>query len=371
MQGALWSTTAPVTPRWSDPGDAAKSAARKRRQTAATSPTRSNNSNGGTRATKHAYKPKEKYKPNPFRQPIADPDESEFRHMHWQRTRDKVLHTMQHCHQSPHAIDRFVNCGAECMVEWSDKAGRYRVKASFCKCRHCRPCANNRGNLIRINLQKKLEAGTAQECDRFRFITLTKRHSTRPLNDQIADLYRDFKILRRSKLWTRTQRGGAVLFEITIGEDGNWHPHLHIVSEGDFIRQDKLANEWMRLTGGSFKVDVRAINSAKDVAAYVCKYVSKGVPDAIWNNPSKAQEWLTASKGLRSCATFGKWRGFKLLAKDPANDHDDWKPVGLLSRFCADARAGHVYALEMLRVLADCLQYDPTRVRAPRPKPSS
>jgi hypothetical protein len=308
--------------------------------------------------------PKEKYRPNPFRQPIADPDESDFRHMHWSQIRAKVLETMANCLHSPTQIERFVNCGAECMVEWSDTANRFRVKASFCHCRHCRPCANSRGNLIRVNLQKKLEAGTSRECDRFRFITLTLRHTRTPLRDQIDNLYRHFRILRRSKLWTASQRGGAVLFEITIGEDGNWHPHLHIVSEGDFIRQDKLANEWMRLTGGSFKVDVRAINSAKDVAAYVCKYVSKGVPDAIWLDRDKAQEWMHASKGLRACATFGTWRGWKLLARDPANDHEDWRPVALLSRVCADARAGQIWALELLVTLEGCLQYNPSRRRA-------
>lgn len=300
---------------------------------------------------------------NNWRQPIADQDETDFRHMHWQRRRDQVRHAMATAGTCTHAMDRFDNCGAECVVEWSDEAQRYRLRASYCKCRHCSPCMKQKGNLIAMNLQAKIEAGPKEENDRFRFITLTLRHTTRPLAEQIADLQRHFRILRGSKLWKSSQRGGAAMIEVKLNARNEWHPHLHIISEGDFIRQHTLANEWMRITNGSFKVDVRKIDSKKDVAFYVAKYVTKGVNDEVWSVLNRAQEWITATRHLRTCATYGTWRGFKLTARNPVDEVKDWKAIGLLSRIADDARRGMLYALELLRHLGEAHQYDPGHVR--------
>lgn len=308
------------------------------------------------------------YKPNPFRQPIADPDETDFRHERWSGQRRVVRSTLTGAGTSGHALDRFDNCGAECVVEWSDTLQRYRLRASYCRCRHCRPCAKAKGSVIAANLTARLKEGATKDGDRFRFVTLTLRHSRRPLADQVKALYAHWNALRRTTFWKRSQRGGAAMVEVGLNAVGEWHPHLHIISEGDFLRQSTLANEWMRVTGGSFKVDVRAINSGKDAARYVAKYVAKGTSDAVWNDPQKANEWVCATKGLRTCATFGTWRGFKLLKVDPAQQAEDWKPVGLLARIAAQARGGSVADMNLLHILADALQYDPGRVRIHRPE---
>lgn len=336
---------APVAGRWSDPGEQ-----RKRRHV---------HRPRGEKAPPRERQRKETYKPNPFRQPIGEPDELEFRHMNWQDVRSKVRTTLASCGTSAHALDRFDNCGAECLVEWSETAQRYRLRASYCRCRHCQPCMKAKATLIAANLRKRLEAGPKDDCHRFRFITLTLRHTRRPLADQIADLYRHFKVLRRSKFWKRSQIGGAVLFECKRNEKDEWHPHLHIISEGHFLKQSELANEWMRLTNGSFRADVRMIRGHKDAANYVAKYVGKGVPPEIWSDVNAAQEWVTATRGLRTCATFGTWRGFRLLQHDPADDFTDWKPIGLLSRICAQARAGSIADSNLLWILAEAVQYDP------------
>lgn len=309
---------------------------------------------------------KERYKPNPFRQPIATADELEFRHMHWQAQRAIVRATLVRCATTTHALDRFDNCGAECLVEYSKSLDRYRLRASYCRCRHCAPCMRAKASLIAGNLRRKLEAAAVDTQDRFRFITLTLRHTDEPLVDQIKSLYRHFTCLRRSKLWKSTQKGGAVTFECRLNDAGEWHPHLHIISEGKFLRQDKLANYWMDITGGSFKVDVRIVKNSKDAANYVSKYVGKGADASVWRDNDKAAEWVTATRGLRSCATFGTWRGFRLLQPDPQHDATDWKPVGLLERICAAARLGDEYNERLLYVLGNALQYDPSRASRKR-----
>lgn len=289
--------------------------------------------------------------------------------MHWQRTRDKVRKTLVATGTSGHALDRFDNCGAECLIEWSDTAQRYRLRASYCRCRHCQPCMKAKSALIALNLKAKLEEGAANNGDRFRFITLTLRHTKRPLKEQIADLYEHFRKLRASPFWKRSQRGGAFMLEVKLNDRREWHPHLHIISEGDFIRQDKLANAWMQITDGSFKVDVRAIKTTKDAAFYVAKYVSKGTNAEVWDDGDRAQEWILSTKGLRTCNTYGTWRKFGLTKRHPTEVHTDWKPVTLLSRLAAEARNGSVHAVNLLCVLADALQYDPHKARGPRQAP--
>lgn len=315
-------------------------------------------------AQKYKRPPKEKKERfNPFRQPIADEDETDFRHMHWAKTRADVRRHLAATGTSTHALDRFDNCGAECLVEWSDTANRYRLRASYCRCRHCQPCMKAKGNLIAINLKQKLEAGAQRDGDRFRFITLTLRHTNKPLRDQIAGLYAHFRKLRNSKLWKLTQRGGAVMLEVKLNNRNEWHPHLHIISEGLHVNQARLANHWMEITDGSFKVDVRAINTSKDAAFYVAKYVSKGTNAEVWDNDDRAQEWITATKGLRTCNTFGTWRSYRLTARSETETFTDWKPVGLLTRITAQARAGSVHDLNLLMILADALQFDPHKQR--------
>jgi hypothetical protein len=304
---------------------------------------------------------KEKYRPNPFRQPIAHPWETEFRHVQWSAVREKVRHALGASGTSTKALDRFDNCGAECLVEWSTDLQKYRLRASFCRCRHCQPCQKAKAGLIAKNLKDKLQEGVKQAGDRFRFITLTLRHSKRPLTEQIKKLYSTWRTLRRSKIWKDSQRGGAVMFEVKLNDKKEWHPHLHIMSEGDFIRQDRLANHWMKLTGDSFVVHVTKIDSEKDVAAYVSKYVAKGVPDDIWSNTQLAIEWAVASKGLHTCATYGTWRGFKILKVDPSTVATDWKPIGLLTTIARQAEEGSIASLKLLEVLHAALQYDPSR----------
>lgn len=304
-------------------------------------------------------------RPNPYRQPIADNDETFFRHHMWSKTRDKIRKHLYANNTSVSAMDRWDNCGAECMVEWSDSLDKYRLKASYCHNRHCRPCAKARAGLIAQNLRDKVGDVTEQP-HRFKFITLTLRHTSAPLKTQIARLYEHFRKLRNSKWWKATQRGGCFMLEAPWlepkqGGPRQWHPHLHIISDGDFLRVDILANEWMKITGGSFKVEIKELKTGRDAVHYVAKYVTKGTNDEIWDSPKAAAEWLEATKGLRTCSTYGEWRGFRLMARHIANEAIDWRPVGLLSSIVRQMAEGSEAACRLYMILEDALQYDPQR----------
>lgn len=320
---------------------------------------------------KRVREKKEKYKPNPFRQPIADEAETDFRHVNWQKDRDKIRGHLQKAGISRTGLDRWDNCGAECVVEWSDSADRYRLRASYCKNRHCRPCAKARQGLITANVKKKLLDGTDHPKDTFRFFTLTLKHRDCPLDDQITRLRRCFTRLRQTKLWKKSQVGGVAMLECKVGEDGLWHPHLHLIVEGSYVHSPTLRDEWFRITGDSHRIDVKSIDSAKDAVHYISKYVTKGTDDATWNDPQKAVEYIVCMRGQRVAATFGKWRGFKVTLPPAEFQFTDWQPIGLLSRTMQQASAGSTVDQMMLARLMDALQYDPTRKRAKRDSPQT
>lgn len=293
----------------------------------------------------------------------ATVEETWFRHHYWRDKRLKVYKALHSVGQNQKQLDNFDNCGAECVVEFHKEENRYRLRGSYCHSRHCEPCMKAKSNLLAANLRERLaDAKTHQ----YRFLTLTLRHSEAPLCDQIKKLYTSFKKLRTSKLWKSSQRGGAAMLEVKWDpKSRKWHPHLHIVAEGNYIGKDNLSEAWHRATGDSFIVDIRRLDKTKDVAFYVAKYVTKGTNAEVWDDSEAAAEWVTATRGVRSCATYGSWRGYKLLAKPTAST--GWNPVGLLRNVVQAAYRAEHWALHLLNALEDCFQYNPGKPRKQKP----
>lgn len=243
--------------------------------------------------------------------PPATPEETAFRHSGWAKHRTRVRECLASSGTSTFGLERWDACGSECCVEVDRTREKVRVRANYCRSRHCQPCARARAGRIAVNLRQRM---AARPRGRYRFITLTLRHSDQPLAAQLKRLYACFKKLRTSKIWKSTQRGGVLMCEVKRdASNRNWHPHLHVISEGDYVDQAKLADAWHRVTGDSHVVHITAIPDAAAVVHYVTKYVTKGVPNDVWSNRDTAQEWISASRGLRIAATFGDWRGFRLM----------------------------------------------------------
>lgn len=294
------------------------------------------------------------------------PDEEWFRHHYWKAKRAQVITALASAGISARTLFNVQNCGAGCSVEYSKEEGKYRLRGSYCHCRHCEPCMRAKGNLMLNNLRERLKL----EADgRYRFITLTLRHaSDEPLKPQLDRLNACYKKLRNHPIWKSSQRGGAATLEVKYSVKGGWHPHLHIVAEGDFIRQADLAAVWYEITGDSFKADIRKIDSSKDAAYYVSKYISKGCNAEVWQDEAVAVEWITAMKGVRTAATFGTWRGYKLLQKPPQTA--GWTTIASLQEIAAKARLGEMWAIQICMHLEDVMQYNPSRKRQPKDEPS-
>ena len=109
-----------------------------------------------------------------------------------------------------------------------------------------------------------------------KFMTFTVRHSTASLEDQINKLYDAYRRFRQHKFLKKKQRGGVWFFQLKRSKKTNdWHPHLHVVVDMDYINKVEIQDEWLLVTGDSFVVDIRAIKDEKKVADYVSRYASK------------------------------------------------------------------------------------------------
>jgi hypothetical protein len=297
--------------------------------------------------------------------PGISEDEEWFRHFNWQQKRKKVHQALADAGTGQNSLDSFENCGADCQVEWSEEQQRYRVCACYCHHRHCEPCMRAKSALITNNLRVIMKKG---EKKQHRFITLTLRNSAAPLKGEIKRLYAAYKRLRSRPEWKSSQKGGAATLEVKWNPTTKmFHPHLHIISEGGYLSTYWLSQVWRDITGDSHIVDIRLISADKDVAYYVGKYVTKGTNAEVWEDPAVATEWVKAVKGVRMCATFGSWRGYKLLAREKEKP-GEWKHICSLASLVRRGHAGEVAALELLRILVESQQYNPNRKRSPKPK---
>lgn len=251
--------------------------------------------------------------------PIAQIDEHSlcqcFRHSGWWKNRRRVIASMHRTGQPSHRIASFASCGDGAWIMQADHMPeRLKVTSSFCHDRLCEPCAQERARRIREVL-----------CDltrgrQLRFITLTLAAKGQSLKEGVDRLFKHFRALRATSLWSDAVDGGAAFLELKWNSKvRRWHPHLHIICEGRYIDQGKLSTCWHGITGDSFIVDVQAVRQEKGIASYVTKYVTKGVDGSVIATPEKLDEAMTALRGRRLCTCFGSWYGTPLSDAEDAD----------------------------------------------------
>lgn len=286
--------------------------------------------------------------PPPQTSLVGETDRSDvrFRHAGWGAARERIAQALGSLPNSESRLGRFRDCGSKAWVyQHKSDASKLKVVGCCCRDRWCKPCAAQKSRTIASNLADRLAGRVV------RLITLTLRSSDQPLSDQIDRLYRCFTNLRRSRLWRTRVTGGAAFFEVTVSATtGRWHPHLHIVCEGKFLAQKALSRKWEEVTGDSKIVDVRFVRDCRKAAAYVAKYVAKPFPSSIESDLSRLIEAIAASKGRRTCMTFGSWRGWKLSEQKTS---DDWQPLIPLGELRLRAECGDPWSIQMLNLLGE------------------
>lgn len=275
-----------------------------------------------------------------FNPPQESDFERNFRHSGWYATRIKVGDSMDRVNVSMARRIRFRCCGSNCIIERSPSEKRIRVRACFCHDRWCLPCGRSRSATICSNISK-IVAGKET-----RFITLTLKHNDGPLDLQLKRLLLCFRNLRQGVLWKNQVDGGCVFLELKRSRNKrSWHPHLHIITEGRYIAQNALSENWLAVTGDSRIVDIRFVRDSQSVLNYVAKYASKPMDHSLFERQEWIDEAMLAMRGKRLCSTFGSWRGKELEAHAP--DPGDWMPVCSLNQLSEALEREEAWAVAM------------------------
>ena len=273
----------------------------------------------------------------PFDVRPADRCETEFRHSGWAVTRDRVKAALERIQVPAARQERFHHCGSGCVIEVCKVSGRARAVSNHCHDRFCKACGDTRSRLIAANLERHLDKREA------RFITLTLKHNSSRLCDQVDRLQTCFRRLREWVGWEESVKGGAAFLEVKLDKGGRfWHPHIHIIAEGSYLPHHRLSEAWLKITGDSSIVDIRFVRDPGEVVRYVAKYASKPLDATLFRSPDHLDEAMLALRGRRLCNTFGSWRGVKL--EDKPDDPGEWTPVCSLVNLRRAVAAGEAWA---------------------------
>lgn len=245
--------------------------------------------------------------------------------------------------------ERFLACGSNAWVQWSRSRDAYRVAADGCNLRWCPRCARRRAGSLRRAVGEALKA---KPTAKWRMVTLTRKHSDRPLRDQLDDLKACYRKLRHRKWWKARVRGSLAVIEITrSSRTGTWHPHIHVLADSLYLLHSQLSDQWQQVTKDSHIVHVRLVRSADKAAEYLGKYLSKTIPSECLQSPQHVAEYITAVQGSRMLI-----RGGWLIGADLSDPHDgplrDWSPICSVARLLQYAATGDDWAVAVVGVLS-------------------
>jgi len=179
-------------------------------------------------------------------------------------------------------------------------------------------------------------------------VTLTLKHTRAPLRQQLDFLRASFRRLRQRKCWKACTYYGYGTIEITFNaHTQEWHPHLHILVNSDFIPKPAIKKAWESITRGSYIVDIRPVKSVAGVAEYITSYIAKPPPIETFDEPNLLIEYYQAIYYGRLMIQFGKKRP-PLPARVDDGYPNDWLPKRTLNSVLADASRGDQASIAIL-----------------------
>lgn len=211
---------------------------------------------------------------------------------------------------------------------------RYRLCLNRCRNRWCQPCANEKRRIVQENVRNSC-AGRE-----LRFLTLTLRSTNANLSEELTRLSKCFRLLRQRREMRGIMQGGIYFVEVTRNaQNGHWHPHLHILFEGQYQHKSVWSRLWLSVTGDSYIIDIRRVNDSSQAAGYISKYAGKPVSAKITRDSAAFTELISAISGRKTFHTFGSWRNLGL--SEQHKDDTIWNPVMPLGECILNARNGN------------------------------
>lgn len=303
----------------------------------------------------------------------CDSPEQRIRFRGVERERQFWLEHLREVTDNESTHERFRSCGDVCWVEQDQETGRFYLTADTCKLRVCPAC---RRRIKYRTSDRVLDYFRRSPLAKWQFHTFTLKHSEFELSTQLDHLTASFRKLRQRSLWRKAVKGGYAVIEVTFHAKGThsptgrirqtdeWHPHLHVLAETDWIDWSKLRKDWLACTGGSDNIDCQHVRSAKAAAHYVAKYI--GTPPEIdfTSHVDAAHEWYHALNHRRLLIPFGP------PAKVPKPEPKPQPPTERICRLAdlqAAARNGNYPAQSILTRLIYRI-FPPPKHRNPQAK---
>jgi hypothetical protein len=207
-------------------------------------------------------------------------------------------------------VDRMTLCGSKFVALTCGSHIVGRRPNHRCDWRLCPFCAVRRSRKL---INKYLPLATAFVGSRRVapvLLTLTQSHRAGELLATSRQRLLDsFKKLSRRGFFERQFAGGLYAVETTIGTDGAWHCHLHIIGfRLRFFDIGILRSEWLTVTGDSHILRLDRVDDLSSGMRECLKYISKPL-DAGTFDASHIRQFLKI-KGARMFATFGEFAKF-------------------------------------------------------------
>lgn len=201
-------------------------------------------------------------------------------------------------------------------------SGEVKVFTDSCRDRWCPMCASQKAHYAKDSTKMYL-----QTLERPKFLTLTLRNNENDLKTQVEFLQDSFRTLRQRAYWKKNVRGGMWYLELKRGQNSEqWHPHLHILLDGNYMEQGELSELWEQVTYGSPILWIVEVSDQERAAEYVSKYSSK--PARLEGMPLHDRvEIIEAMFRKRLCGTFGNAKTFTLTPPKVELD-GEWQTIG-------------------------------------------
>jgi len=251
------------------------------------------------------------------------------------RELNKLLADVLHGLGRYSTADRVRGCHRDFMGKQCKPNGhRWAVPMKSCRFRLCAFEMRARSLRMIHRFRAKFEEITA--TDRARFVVLSERScGLHDLLDAIKHLFKSFERLRHRVVWSRRVTGCVAILEVTFHAKGDkvmagkrwtgryyerdeWHPHLNVMWEGEYIPQAALLKAWDSCTGGEARTSTgkpagvrieQVINLPE-----LFKYVTKLAP--IVGNAEAVDVFVRATHRVKLVRCYGSFYDLNVEEED-------------------------------------------------------
>lgn len=205
----------------------------------------------------------------------------------------RLAHAMQRLGYNKKAVDRVKFCASSLIFEkdvLSFQKKLLKKDLRFCKNILCPICQGRRAEKNFYNLQKVLEILETEDGNinqKMIMMTLTiKNTDSSSFSETIDTLIKGFGKLVKRKVFKDAVKGYYRTLEVTVNNQENYHPHLHVlcVVEDDYFQKNKKkylsTEDVQKLWKEAIQVDytpicniekVRDSNGLREVSKYILK----------------------------------------------------------------------------------------------------